>query len=125
MTETIEQKLALQNAEFDALTKLCECWRVLQQVAVVDDDYPVMRYKYEKALGDFLTACKANGRREFEQPRDMSHVDQNLAKQLRIAMSDAAAYKPLIDAAHTWFREPTYTQAEALHAACTKVFDAG
>lgn len=52
-----------QNKEFDALTKLTERWRVLQQVAVVDDDYPAERHKYEGALKDFLQACKENGRK--------------------------------------------------------------
>lgn len=52
----------LQNAEFDALTKLTERWRVLREVAVVDDDYPQERRRYEAALEDFIRALRANGR---------------------------------------------------------------
>lgn len=33
-------RIDLQNKEFDALTALAEQWRLLSQVAVVDDDYP-------------------------------------------------------------------------------------
>ncbi len=53
--------IGLQNEEFDALTRLSEAWRILQNVAVVDDDYPEYRHKYNGALKDFISALKANG----------------------------------------------------------------
>ncbi len=51
-----------QNKEFDALTKLADCWRILQSVAVVDDDYPEYRHYYESALKTFIDALRENGR---------------------------------------------------------------
>lgn len=53
-------RIALQNAEFDALTKLAERWASLRQVAVVDDDYPEYRHYYESAMQTFLEAVSAN-----------------------------------------------------------------
>jgi len=55
-------RIDLQNAEFDALTKLCEAWDVLKNTAVVDDDYPAMRHRYEDALETFIVALWNNGR---------------------------------------------------------------
>lgn len=51
-----------QNKEFDALTKLSERWFALQRVAVVDDDYPEYRHRYEGAIKDFIDAIRINGR---------------------------------------------------------------
>ncbi len=55
-------RIELQNKEFDALTALTERWAELRQVAVVDDDYPTYRQRYERALTAFIDALKANGR---------------------------------------------------------------
>lgn len=52
--------IALQNAEFDALTELGMKWRSLRATPVVDDDYPEQRHYYESALNSFLRACAAN-----------------------------------------------------------------
>lgn len=57
-------KTDLQNAEFDALTKLSDEWAKLQRIAVVDDDYPEARHYYESALKTFIAAAAANGRIE-------------------------------------------------------------
>lgn len=57
------KQLDLQCAEFDTLSNLTKAWATLQKIAVVDDDYPEYRHKYESALKEFLAACKANGRR--------------------------------------------------------------
>ncbi len=51
-----------QNAEFDALTDLAEQWARLQQVVVVDDEYPQYRSKYEGAMHRFINAIRDNGR---------------------------------------------------------------
>lgn len=56
-------KIKLQNAEFDACDELCKQMRRISMTAVVDDDYPEVRYAYEHALYAFLEACKANGRK--------------------------------------------------------------
>jgi hypothetical protein len=57
-----QDRMQLQRAEFDALDKLIEEDRRLKMTAVVDDDYPWVRGHYERALTEFLAACKANGR---------------------------------------------------------------
>lgn len=54
------ERLDRQNAEFDALTALSEAWSILRQVAVVDDDYPHYRARYERALKTFLKAIIVN-----------------------------------------------------------------
>lgn len=51
-----------QNKEFNALTMLTKRWQQLQQVAVVDDDYPEYRHVYEGAMKDFIDAIRKNGR---------------------------------------------------------------
>lgn len=58
----LDDRMALQSAEFDAMEKLADAWRSLTMTAIVDDDYPRVRHQYEGALTAFLTACKANGR---------------------------------------------------------------
>lgn len=58
------ERLDKQNREFDALTELGKAWSTLQQVAVVDDEYPAYRHKYEGALKTFLDAVRANNRGE-------------------------------------------------------------
>lgn len=52
--------IALQNAEFGALTELAKRWTTLQRVPVVDDDYPEHRHYYERALREFLRAVASN-----------------------------------------------------------------
>jgi hypothetical protein len=56
------QNLERQNLEFDALTTLAEHWNKLREVAVVDDDYPEYRRRYEVALQQFIEALKINRR---------------------------------------------------------------
>lgn len=51
-----------QNAEFDSLTALAKEWESLRHIAVVDDDYPEARHKYESRLKTFIDALRANGR---------------------------------------------------------------
>lgn len=53
-------KLLTQRDEFFSLQAL---WKAYDDLpAVVDDDYPQMRFYYERALKDFLDACAKNGR---------------------------------------------------------------
>lgn len=82
------ERLEKQSAEFDALTKLSEIWRKLQQVAVVDDDYPEYRHHYESALKDFIDALTAN--RRFEKlpvPIDMFKMHEQMTGKLFPAYS--------------------------------------
>jgi hypothetical protein len=54
--------IKLQSDEFDAVRDLAKEYKVITQTAVVDDDYPEVRFRYEVALQRLLTACKANRR---------------------------------------------------------------
>jgi hypothetical protein len=49
-----------QSAEFTAVDEFASAYKSLP--AVVDDDYPEARHKYESALKTMLDAFKANGR---------------------------------------------------------------
>lgn len=60
MTEKQKDAIALQNAEFEALTQLAKEWRRLQMTPVVDDDYPEVRHGYESVLRTFVDALAAN-----------------------------------------------------------------
>jgi NTP pyrophosphatase (non-canonical NTP hydrolase) len=60
MNEQQKDAIALQNAEFDALTQLAKEWRRLQMTPVVDDDYPEVRHGYESVLQSFVDALTAN-----------------------------------------------------------------
>lgn len=63
MSETMKETLARmkpQGGEFDAAWAFATALRNLP--AIVDDDYPEGRHRYEGALQDFLVACRANGR---------------------------------------------------------------
>lgn len=60
--KTKEQRLEAQGAEFDAMTRLAEAWKALGSTAVVDDDYPSVRSRYEGALRAFLEKCVGNDR---------------------------------------------------------------
>lgn len=62
---TIDQRIAAQNAEFDALTNLSQAWARLRMTPVVDDDYPEQRHYYESAVQSFIRAMIANGRPNF------------------------------------------------------------
>lgn len=55
-----KDRIALQNDEFDALTKLGKQWERLQLTPVVDDDYPAVRHDYEGALRAFCQAVTNN-----------------------------------------------------------------
>jgi hypothetical protein len=58
-----KDRMQAQTDEFKMLNSLIVAFRALP--AIVDDDYPEMRHYYNAALGDFLRACKANGRHEI------------------------------------------------------------
>lgn len=55
-----KDRMELQSLEFNAVNELAEAWRVLQQVAIVDDDYPYYRSRYEVALRNFCEAVREN-----------------------------------------------------------------
>lgn len=54
--------LEKMRAEFDAADELAEQLRRLNLTAVVDDDYPEVRYDYERALTGLLKKMQDNGR---------------------------------------------------------------
>lgn len=57
-----DNRRELQHAEFDAVQKLADRYKAITLTAPVDDDYPLIRGRYESAMMDFLRAIKANGR---------------------------------------------------------------
>ncbi len=61
MSDTLD-RIKLQNAEFDALLSLSAAHEALCRTAVVDDDYPEVRHRYEGELRAFLQACADNQR---------------------------------------------------------------
>lgn len=56
------KRIALQNAEFDAVAELSKQHGRIQLTPVVDDDYPSVRHDYEFAVGRVIDAFKRNGR---------------------------------------------------------------
>ena len=54
-------KMKLQRDEFDAADEMATRLQSLNQTAIVDDDYPEMRHRYESALTQLIAAMKANG----------------------------------------------------------------
>jgi hypothetical protein len=61
--ELMMARIDLQNKEFDAVEAVAKAYTGgIQQTAVVDNDYPAVRSRYESALRQLLAACKANGR---------------------------------------------------------------
>lgn len=56
----IYKAMKTQKAEFEAMYKLSNAFRSLP--AVVDDDYPEMRERYESTLHEFIEAMRQNGR---------------------------------------------------------------
>lgn len=58
----INHRMKRQNVEFDAMAYLAKAYQALRVTAVVDDDYPMVRDRYEGAVYRFLQACKDNGR---------------------------------------------------------------
>lgn len=55
--------MKLQNEEYVALKALAKAYHDgICKVAVVDDDFPHVKHRYEGALQDFIRALRANGR---------------------------------------------------------------
>lgn len=60
--EELNKRMETQSAEFDAMDDLSKAWRTLTMVAIVDDDYPMVRHRYESCLQTFITKLRENGR---------------------------------------------------------------
>lgn len=58
-----DDRIGLQNLEFDAVDELMVQWRRLSMTAVVEDDYPAVRHDYEGALSNLVRMMQANGRK--------------------------------------------------------------
>lgn len=58
----IQERMELQNKEFDAVRRLAAQMRRIELTPIVDDDYPEVRFGYEGAAEDVLSAFIANGR---------------------------------------------------------------
>ncbi len=51
-----------QNEEYVAAAEFAQATRALLMSHVSNDDYPLVRQRYENTLAALLAACKANGR---------------------------------------------------------------
>ena len=56
----MDDRIQSQTEEFEALNELIKSYKDLPHI--VDDEYPLMRGRYERKLKGFLEACKKNGR---------------------------------------------------------------
>jgi hypothetical protein len=60
MSADQEKAFELQRKEFDAMGYLAQAWRALEMTAIVEDDYPLVRGRYESAVNTFIRARDAN-----------------------------------------------------------------
>lgn len=58
--EKIIEQIDRQNAEFEALQKLCQEREALMRVPIVDDEYPEARHRYDSARMAFLDVVVKN-----------------------------------------------------------------
>lgn len=68
--EGTRNHMLLQRAEFIAASQFAREVNAIGQTAVVDDDYPMVRDRYERSIRHFLRACLANGRMHARQLND-------------------------------------------------------
>jgi cation diffusion facilitator CzcD-associated flavoprotein CzcO len=59
---SLMNKMEAQKKEFDAVEKLAERYRAITTTPIVDDDYPEVRFYYERAVRDVIDAFRTNGR---------------------------------------------------------------
>lgn len=78
MTDEDQKDMITQKAEFDAFEKLAERWRIMRNVAVVDDEYPRVRHEWESALATFCEAMQANGRGPNGRPAQPKQAKHEL-----------------------------------------------
>lgn len=62
MTKTLDDRIATQNTEFDAVDNLAKQWRRIQLTPVVDDDSSEVHHDYESAVRALIEAFKGNNR---------------------------------------------------------------
>jgi hypothetical protein len=58
----MDRKIEAQNKEFDAVNALSVQWRRIQMTPVVDNDYPAVRFDYERAVTNLIEAFRNNRR---------------------------------------------------------------
>lgn len=73
-----------QGDEFEALSRLCDCWEALPPV--VDDAYPEARRYYESVMKEFITALKANGRVAQQNISISQEISQSVVNELELAV---------------------------------------
>lgn len=64
------KSMETQNAEFNAARELAVALKNHDNTPIVDDDYPLMRSRYETALYNLFNACCANGRTDTPAMND-------------------------------------------------------
>jgi NTP pyrophosphatase (non-canonical NTP hydrolase) len=77
---TIQDAMDSQKAEFDVLDELIKSYKNLP--AIVDDDYPAMRHKYEGAMYRFIEAIKNNRRLNKPVKLNMFELHEKMTKHL-------------------------------------------
>jgi NTP pyrophosphatase (non-canonical NTP hydrolase) len=96
----VNQRIELQNAEFDACNELAKQWRRIQMTPAVDDDYGMVRGDYEAALLKFLKATHAN--RDGQKIPPVTSLDGTI-DGMRRELMDASAKWPPFNSAHEGF----------------------
>lgn len=79
-TDKMMARLKSQRAEFDSVAELAKQLRRCDMTPVVDDDYPAVRYDYERAVFAVIEAMRCNGRFEdcrVSTPDLFSHAKRN------------------------------------------------
>lgn len=61
----LDERMRLQKAEFDAVSELVKQYRRITLTAVVDNDYPSVRWDYDHALEEVLKAVMMNRGKDF------------------------------------------------------------
>lgn len=61
-SKDMDRRIALMNAELGAARDFAQALRRHNETAVVDDDYPRVRYEYDAAARRLIEAFKNNGR---------------------------------------------------------------
>lgn len=83
MSDNIAARMAAQNAEFDAARELSKQMRRIELTPVVDDDYPSVRFDYERAVRGFLDAARANGRIAVSEKGDWIPCSEVMPKPMQ------------------------------------------
>lgn len=92
MSQSIDERMRLQSAEFDAVLALSNAYRSLPPV--VDDFYPEARHRYDGCIRTLIDALRANG----ALPKD--HTPDAAKQQIAELQRQATIDKMVIELAY-------------------------